>query len=125
MTRIFPRVHYRSVEAGIPAVKEAIQKADIIMNATPLGLKKGDPLVIPQDWVPKASEGKKLFMDLIYNPAVTPFLKIAKKKGHKVLNGLGMLLYQGALAFEYWTGRKAPVMLMRQALLEAIKEKGK
>ena len=64
-------------------------------------------------------------MDLIYNPAVTPFLKSAKKKGHKTLNGLGMLLYQGARAWEFWTGRKAPVREMRQALLRALKEQGK
>jgi shikimate dehydrogenase len=64
-------------------------------------------------------------MDLVYNPALTPFLKTAKKKGHGTLNGLGMLLYQGARALEYWTGRKAPVSVMRQALLGALKEKGK
>jgi shikimate dehydrogenase len=52
-------------------------------------------------------------------------LKAAKKKGHKTLNGLGMLLYQGAKALGHWTGRKAPVSVMRRALLEALKGKGK
>ena len=129
MGRLFKRVGYRAVLAGTPEVKEALQKADVIINATPLGLKPKDPMVIPEAWIPrvsaKASRGAKFFMDLIYNPAATPFLKTAKKKGHKTLNGLGMLLYQGAKALEYWTGRKAPVSVMRQALFQALKGKGK
>ena len=137
MRKLFPRVVYRAVPAGAPEVKEALQKADVIINATPLGLKSKDPEVVPESWIPrvgkikiaprgrasqKADCGSKFFMDLIYNPALTPFLRNAKKKGHKTLNGLGMLLYQGARALEYWTKRKAPVAVMRQALLQALKE---
>jgi shikimate dehydrogenase len=124
MRKVFPRIIYQAVMAGTPEVKEALQKADVIINATPIGLKPRDPRVVPESWVPRADR-RKFFMDLIYNPAVTPFLKTAKKKGHRTLNGLGMLLYQGARALEYWTGQKAPVDVMRQALLQALKEKGK
>lgn len=123
MGKTFRRVLYRAAAAGTPAIKDAIKKADIIMNATPLGLKEKDPGVVPEDWIPDGRCGKKLFMDLIYNPAETPFLKGARRKGHRVLNGLGMLLYQGARAFEHWTGRPAPVAVMRQALLRALAEK--
>jgi shikimate dehydrogenase len=119
MRRIFRQVGYRAVPAGTEEVKEALQKADVIINATPLGLKPQDPQVVPESWIPKAGAKKKFFMDLIYNPAMTSFLKAAKKKGHRTLNGLGMLLYQGARALEYWTGRKAPADVMRRALLEA------
>ena len=134
MRKIFKKVDYHAVTAGTGEVKEALQKADVIINATPLGLKSQDPLVVPGAWIPragktkrsshgrvsqKAGRGSKFFMDLIYNPPVTPFLRMAKRKGHKTLNGLGMLLYQGARALEYWTGRKAPVSVMRQALLQA------
>jgi shikimate dehydrogenase len=125
MRKVFPWVDYQAVTAGTPAVKEALQKADVIINATPLGLKPRDPWVVPESWVRKAGAQKKFFMDLIYNPAMTPFLRAAKKKGHRTLNGLGMLLYQGARALECWTGRKAPVAVMREALLQALKEKGK
>ena len=125
MRRYFPRVIYRAVLAGTPEVKAALQKADVIMNATPLGLKSQDLLVVPEAWIPKAGAKKIFFIDLIYNPAVTPFLKAAKKKGHKTLNGLGMLLYQGARAWEHWTGHKAPVDVMRHALLQALNKKGK
>jgi shikimate dehydrogenase len=125
MQKVFPRVTYQAATAGTSEVKEALQKADVIINATPLGLKSGDPRVVPDSWIKKARVRKQFFMDLVYNPALTPFLKTAKKKGHGTLNGLGMLLYQGARALEYWTGRKAPVSVMRQALLGALKEKGK
>jgi shikimate dehydrogenase len=123
MRKLFKRVDYHAAAAGTLEVKEALQKADVIINATPLGLKPQDPKVIPEVWIPAAGARKKFFMDLIYNPAQTPFLKAAKKKGHRTLNGLGMLLYQGARALEHWTGQKAPVGVMRQALLQALKEK--
>jgi len=125
MRKFFKKVDYQAAMAGTSDVKEALQKADVIINATPLGLKSQDPRVVPEGWIPHAGAKKIFFMDLIYNPAVTPFLKTARKKGHRTLNGLGMLLYQGARALEYWTERKAPVSVMRQALLQALKERGK
>jgi len=125
MKKIFPRVHYYAVPAGTAAVKDAIQTADIVMNATPLGLKASDSRVVPESWIPRAKGDAMFFMDLIYNPAMTPFLKEAKRKGHRTLNGLGMLLYQGARALELWTGRRAPVPVMRRALLGALKGQGK
>lgn len=125
MRKLFPKVAYRGALAGTEEVKEAVQKADVIINATPLGLKVRDPKVIPEGWIPKAGGRRIFFLDLIYNPAATPFLMAARKKGHKTLNGLGMLLYQGARALEYWTGRKAPVGVMRGALLGALKEQEK
>jgi len=125
MKTIFPRVVYHDAVAGTAEVKDALQEADVIINATPLGLKPQDPRVVPSSWIPKAAVKKVFCMDLIYNPALTPFLKDAKKKGHQTLNGLAMLLYQGARAWEFWTGRKAPVEVMRKALLQALSEKGK
>ena len=50
-----------------------------------------------------------LVMDMIFNPPFTPLLRTARAHGCQVLNGLSMLLYQGALAFELWTGRPAPI----------------
>lgn len=123
MKKIFTRTDYRVIAAGTPEVKEALRQADVIINATPVGLKPGDGSVVPESWVPPAGAKKKLFMDLIYNPDVTPFLKNATRKGHRTLNGLGMLLYQGARALELWTGRKAPVEIMRKALVEALKQR--
>lgn len=101
-----------------------IDSADLVVNATSLGLKKKDAVVVSPSLIPKAGK-KKLFFDLIYHVPQTPFLKAAKQKGHRALGGLGMLLFQGAEAFQLWTGRKAPVSVMRRALVEALNAKGK
>ena len=91
---------------------------DLVMNATSLGLR-------PKDKVP-FDEGRfsltqaRAAYDMIYRPAETPFLKAAKKAGCEVSNGLGMLLYQGAKAFEIWTGARAPLGVMRRALEQNI-----
>jgi shikimate dehydrogenase len=92
-------------------------ESDCLINATPLGLKKTDPLPIRKDFVLK----KQLVCDLVYNPPETPLLKAAKTRGAKGLSGLGMLLYQGVIAFEIWTGKSAPSLVMKNALTSQIR----
>ncbi len=58
--------------------------------------------------------------DLICNPPVTPLLNAAKQMGAVSMNGLGMLVHQGALAFELWTGEQPPINVMRESLLKAL-----
>lgn len=94
-----------------------IGRPDIIINATPLGLKSEDALPLSPDSI--ASE--MVVCDLVYKN--TSFLQEAEKKGARTIDGSGMLLWQGILAFELWTGVKPPVDVMRKALLSAI-EKG-
>lgn len=94
----------------------AIASADLVVNATTLGLKPEDPS--PIDWGPLNS--RALAVDLIYNPPETAFLKEARRRGLRVQNGLGMLLYQGAAAFELWTKEAAPLEAMRAALEAAF-----
>lgn len=93
-------------------MKDVLPEADIIVNATPIGLNANDPISIPARWIPK----KKLVYDLIYNPSETKLLKTAKSKGCKIINGLEMLLCQGAWAFKIWTGKKAGLEVMRRAI---------
>jgi shikimate dehydrogenase len=90
--------------------------ADCLINATPLGLKRTDPLPIHSEYIMK----NHLVCDLVYNPPETMFLRAAKSRGAKRLAGLGMLLYQGVIAFEIWTGKKAPVQIMKNALSRQI-----
>jgi shikimate dehydrogenase len=97
------------VTLGYPA-----QRVDLLLNATSLGLG-------PQDTSPldetRFSLGQAAAVyDMIYRPAETPLLKSAQAAGCRTANGLGMLLYQGAKAFELWTGRAAPIDVMRRAL---------
>jgi shikimate dehydrogenase len=65
---------------------------------------------------PEAFRKEQWAFDLIYMYPETAFMKAARKSGAKAANGLGMLLHQGALAFEIWTGVKPPVDVMRKAL---------
>ena len=92
------------------AISSQLKDVDVIINATPLGLKKGDLLPINTDLLEKS----QVVCDLIYKN--TPLLQAASKKGCKTLNGLGMLLWQGVFAFELWTGRRPPVEVMRKSL---------
>ena len=87
---------------------------DVIINATPLGLKADDPL--PFDLEPLSS--RHTVCDLIYRK--TRLLEEAERKGCRTVDGLGMLLWQGVLAFELWTSVVPPVELMRKALLKGI-----
>jgi shikimate dehydrogenase len=87
-----------------------------IINATPLGLHRGDPMPVSRDLV---REGH-LVCDLVYNPPITPLLKAAASRGALTLSGIGMLLYQGVIAFEVWTGKKAPIEIMRRALVRQM-----
>ena len=97
------------------------QDAECIINATPLGLKPGDPLPIQRQLIQKGH----LICDLVYNPLWTPLLKAARSAGAETLSGIGMLLYQGVIAFEIWTGEKAPVSVMKRALTGQIARRGK
>jgi shikimate dehydrogenase len=86
----------------------------LLLNATPLGLKPGDPSPLDEKQFPLRQA--RAVYDMIYNPAETALLKAAKTAGCCTANGLGMLLHQGAKAFEIWTGKTAPLDVMRRAL---------
>ena len=91
---------------------EAVRDADIVVNATPLGMADGDPL--PVD--PALLRDGQIVADLIYRPARTPLLDAAAHAGATTLNGVGMLLYQAAEQFRMWTGHDAPVDTMAAAV---------
>ncbi len=85
---------------------------DILINTTSLGLHNGDPMPIEDSLL-----SSSLFVcDLIYNPTRTHLICLAEKRGCKTINGLGMLLWQGVLAFNLWTGIMPPVEVMSDAL---------
>ncbi len=106
----FPAV---DVRVGLPDTD-----VEIHLNATSSGLKAEDPLPLDVASYPLArADG---VYDMIYRPAETPLLRAAREAGCRTANGLGMLLYQGAAAFELWTGRPAPVEVMRSALVREV-----
>ncbi len=125
------RVTYLDNRDG--ALERAVRECDLLVNATPVGMARhaarsddpsagpvhSDPaptLLVRPEWLTP----RTLVCDLVYNPPVTPLLRAARARRARVLNGLPMLVYQGALAFERWTSRPAPVDLMRRAAMEAL-----
>lgn len=107
-------------EVNIKAVNSIeglnLENSHLLVNATPIGMKEGDNCLIDQRLIHK----DLLVYDLVYNPKETKLLKLAKDKGARVSNGLGMLLYQGIVAFEIWMGITAPKEEMREALQKAL-----
>lgn len=109
----FPSVIFKAAAS----IKDlAAEKCDLLVNATPVGMKEDDPCLVEESMINHDS----FVYDLIYNPAETKLLSRAKKRGAGTSNGLGMLLWQGAYSFEIWTGLKAPVEVMREALERAL-----
>lgn len=92
-------------------LKEALRDADILVNATSLGMK-GEMI----EGLDEAMGEHLLVMDLVYNPRETPLLRLAKERGARIVEGEKMLLYQGASSFEIWTGGKAPLEVMKRIL---------
>jgi shikimate dehydrogenase len=93
-------------------------EADVLVNATPVGLfpevEEMPPVVL------ESIRPDLLVCDVIPNPPQTAFLRAASARGARTLNGLGMLVYQGAICFQMWTGVNPPVPVMRQALEQAF-----
>ncbi len=97
----------------------ALDKANILVNATSVGMT---PDI---DGTPVTSDLLKpglVVFDIVYNPIKTRLLKEAEAAGAKTIGGLDMLVWQGALAFEKWTGVKAPVELMKQETIKILEK---
>lgn len=106
-----------AITSGQDALPEHAAGADCLINASPLGLRKTDSLPVPAEFIKRSH----LVCDLVYNPPETALLRMAKRRRARILSGLGMLLYQGVIALEIWTGGKAPVLVMKNALTRQIR----
>jgi shikimate dehydrogenase len=96
--------------ALLDGAADAISGAEVIVNATPLGMQGEQP-----PFPVEALSGIGFVLDTVYHPAETPLLAAARARGIRCANGLGMLVHQAALAFEAFTGELAPIDVMRQA----------
>ena len=112
---VLPDARVRGV--GLDAV--AGLAPDLLINATTVGMGDGQsPVELARIGVREAVS------DIVYTPAHTPLLAQAETLGLPHANGIGMLLHQGGLAFEFWTGQDAPVEVMRRALLAGLAARG-
>ena len=110
------RLRAAALEAG--RLVEICRTADLLVNATPVGMwPHGEGTIWPAE-VPIPSQ--LTVFDLVYNPPTTRLLQQARASGARAVDGLDMLVRQGALAFEIWTGEDAPVPVMRRACQRAL-----
>ena len=92
---------------------EAIMKCAMLVNTTSSGMDEAQPLLINQEWL----QPETIVYDIVYTPPITKLLKAANEKGCSTIEGIGMLIHQGAIAFERWTGVEPCVNTMKNALL--------
>ena len=98
--------------SDLQVLKEEIHSSAILTNGTSVGMAPNvDACVIPDE---SFFHKDLMVYDVIYNPRETKLMKMAKASGCQVANGLYMLLYQGASAFEIWTGQKMPVGIIKE-----------
>ncbi len=114
-----PAQSIRAISSEDPQFKELLSGCDLLVNCTPAGMKHSaaeGKLPLDARLIPKGA----LVYDVVYNPIDTPLLLAARRAGTRTLSGLAMLVYQGALAFELWTGQKAPIDIMFEAAKKAL-----
>jgi len=116
----------RAAVLGAPSARvapvEHVKKADLVVNATPVGmpsLAAGSPLS------PDQLRAGQLVVDLIYVPPVTPLMEAARTAGAHGVSGLGMLVHQAAHAFRLWTGHDAPLAAMSAAAIATLVHAGR
>lgn len=100
-----------------------VAEADVVINATPLGMgvvvtTTGEAEPLPVE--PGLLSAGQIVVDLVYHPAVTPFLDAARARGARGVNGLGMLIHQAAHAFRLWTNEEPPLEAMSAAAVATL-----
>jgi len=99
-----------------------IELADLLINTTSLGMNPEDTCLVDESLL----HSNLLVYDVVYTPSETPLLKMAKNKGALIANGLGMLYYQGVLAFQHWAETQLDDNVknkMRESLIQAARQK--
>jgi shikimate dehydrogenase len=122
LAKMLEKLANKKIFAGSLSPKEIqqnLQDSDILINATSIGMK---PKTEESLVAPKLLRSNLAVMDIVYNPIETKLAKEAQAAGAKVVSGVEMLIYQGAASFEIWTGKSAPVEVMRQAALNHLQK---
>jgi shikimate dehydrogenase len=119
--------HFRGPRVGGPgerlmvtlweesALRAQLETIDLVINCTSVGMKRTDPSPLPSSIL----QPHLMIFDTIYTASRTRLMHAADEAGARSTNGLSMLLHQGALAFEIWFNREAPLEVMRAALIAA------
>jgi shikimate dehydrogenase len=120
--RLQPKARETTIDAISTAGEDlaaAVAEADLVVNATPVGMSSEEPSAIPSSWLTP----HHVVADMIYRPARTPLIAAAEAAGATAVGGLGMLVEQGAIAIEIWNAdpeRRAPREVMLAAAQRAL-----
>ncbi|MEO8207118.1 MAG: shikimate dehydrogenase [Chthoniobacterales bacterium] len=106
----------KAIPWELPAIRTELEQVDLVINATSLGMRETDPALLPAELL----SSKLLVYDTVYSGGKSRLVQDAKASGARATNGLSMLLWQGALAFEIWFNRPAPIEAMRRGLLDTV-----
>ena len=118
ISRTFGR-EVKALELNEQNLAPVLRKANILVNTTSVGMSPNtNETPIPA----RLLESDLVVFDIVYNPVKTKLLTEAESAGAKAISGLEMLVWQGALAFEMWTGLTAPLEIMRKATIRALKK---
>lgn len=115
MAEHYPGCRFEST-GGMEGLPDAAAAADLISNATPLGMKPADPMPIDEQCL----ESRHVVFDAIYRPYRTGLIQAAARKGARTVSGLGMLARQGCKSLSIWTGMQPDEQLMLRTLKEAL-----
>ena len=108
-----------AVDLASNQLNSAIRSADLLVNTTSVGMQETDQLLIDPDSLNPGT----IVYEIVYTPLETPLLRVAREKGCQTIGGIGMLVHQGAIAFEKWIGIVPNVETMRIALEQALYQK--
>lgn len=117
LEQVFGAGKFRVTGLDAEALSEALSGVELVVNTTSVGMHPDvDGIPMP----PELLRPNLLIYDLVYNPARTRLVVEAERHGAKALTGLKMLVYQGALSFEMWTGLEPPIEVMEQAAIRVL-----
>jgi shikimate dehydrogenase len=117
--RVHPMPEIKVLSPKGPPFKKAVQECDLLVNCSPMGMRhtiNEDKSPVPAKLIPSGA----LVYDVVYNPLETVLMQEATARRARTLGGLAMLVYQGAMAFELWTGKEAPIDIMFEAAKRAL-----
>jgi shikimate dehydrogenase len=112
------RTDFSAQAIGLVELENELHDTEIMINTTPVGMypHDNDDPIVTSNWM----HPDLVVNDIVYNPLKTRLLEEAEKAGAKTVNGVKMLVYQGAEAFQIWTGVKPPVELMLKSFMDAF-----
>jgi shikimate dehydrogenase len=109
---------------GRVGLVEEVSEADLVVNATPVGMAGGEPGALPGPVDPARLGPGQVVVDLVYHPLRTPLLDAAADRGADAVDGIGMLVHQAGHALRLWTGQKPPLRVMIEAARSALAPAG-